>query len=193
MTDVTALVLAGGKSSRMGCDKLLLELNGLTMLEGACAFARTLTDKVLVAAGSKTHFNALPEGCRAVYDETPGLGPLGGLCAGLGAAETEYVLVFAGDMPNLSPEAAAQLYAAIGSADICLFQKDGRPEPLFALYRRRVLPAAQIALKSGQLQLAALIGSLDARILDWDTDTLFTNLNTPEDYESACRQVEPNE
>lgn len=190
MTDLTALVLAGGKSSRMGRDKMLLELNGLTMLERACAFAHTLTDRILVAAGSEAHFDALPEGCRAVYDETPGLGPLGGLCAGLHTAETDYVLVFAADMPNLSQKAAALLLDSIGDADVCLFQKNGRPEPLFALYRSRVLSAAQDALRSGQLKLTALIDSLHARILDWDADALFVNLNTPEDYESARRQVE---
>lgn len=193
MTDLTALVLAGGKSSRMGRDKMLLELNGQTMLERACAFARTLTDRVLVAAGSENHFASLPDGCRAVYDETPGLGPLGGLCAGLSRAETEYLLVFAADMPNPSPEAAARLCEAIGEADICLFQKNGRPEPLFALYRKRVLPSAKQALANGQLKLTTLIGTLNARFLDWDAETLFVNLNTPEDYESARRQVEANE
>ena len=193
MTDLTALVLAGGKSSRMGRDKMLLELNGQTMLERACAFARTLTDQVLVAAGSEAHFDTLPDGCRAVYDETPGLGPLGGLCAGLRAAQTEFVLVFAADMPNLSQEAAARLRDAIGNADVCLFQKNGRPEPLFALYRTNVLSSAQNALTGGHLKLTALIDSLNARILDWDADTLFVNLNTPEDYESTRRQVEANE
>lgn len=193
MDDVTALVLAGGKSSRMGRDKTLLALGGQTMLARACAFGRSLGCPVLVAAGSEAHFDALPGGARAVYDAAPGLGPLSGLCAGLSAMETEFALVFAADMPYLSEAAAQLLLGAIGDADVCLFQSDGHPEPLFALYRKRCLAAAAAALGAGELRLRALLRTLRTVTLDAPDGALFVNLNTPEEFESVRRQVERHE
>jgi molybdopterin-guanine dinucleotide biosynthesis protein A len=188
--EITALVLAGGKSSRMGRDKTMLPLAGQTMLTRACEFGRAVCGTVLVAVGSADHFDALPDGCVAVCDAEPGLGPLAGLCAGLAAARTEFALVYAVDMPFLSAEAVQQLADGIGSADVCLFRSHGKVEPLFALYRCGCLPTAQACLFGGVRRMRDLIERLDAVVLDAPEDTLFQNCNTPEEYEAARRQVE---
>lgn len=193
MADVTALILAGGKSSRMGQDKPLLRLGGQTMLERACAFGRALGCPVLVAGGREDHFAQLPPGCRAVPDETPGLGPLGGLCAGLAAMETELALVWAVDMPFLSERAAARLLGAIGDADACAFAPDGRVEPLFALYHRRCLAPARAQLARGEPRLRELLRAVPCTLLAPEDEALFVNLNTPAEFAQARKLVESRE
>ena len=191
--DVTALVLAGGKSSRMGRDKMTLTLSGRTMLERACAFGASLGIPVLVACGDPEHFAHLPDGARAVPDDVPGCGPLGGLCAGLGAMETEFALVWAADMPFLSAAAAERLRNAIGNADACAYALDGRPEPLVALYRRSCLAPARERLSRGELRLRGLLHEVKLVTLTPDDPALFVNLNTPAEFEQARRQVEGHE
>ena len=191
--DVTALVLAGGKSSRMGRDKTKLELSGRTMIERACAFGASLGCPVLVASGYPEHFDALPDGVRAVPDDAPGCGPLGGLCAGLSAMETEFALVWAVDMPFLSERAAERLRDAIGEADACVYLLDGKPEPMFALYRKSCLAPARERLSRGEFRLRGLLHEVSLVTLAPDDPALFVNLNTPAEFEQARRQVERHE
>ncbi len=193
MDDVTALVLAGGRSRRMGRDKTKLKLGDCTMLERACAFGRSLGCPVLVAAGRADHFASVPAGCRAVFDDVPGCGPLAGLCAGLAVLETEFALVYAADMPFLSADAAALLRAHIGTAALCLFQTEGRPEPLFGLYRRSCLTAAQQCLDEGILRLRALCARVPCVMLDAPEQRWFVNCNTPEEWEAVRKQVEADD
>lgn len=193
MAELTALILAGGKSSRMGRDKTLLRLGGQTLLERACAFGQALSAEVLVAGGDPAHFDRLPDGCRAVPDETPGLGPLGGLCAGLAAMESELALVWAADMPFLSAEAALRLRSAIGGADACAYAPDGVPEPLFALYRKSCLAPARAHLARGELRLRALLRAVECVLLAPQDASLFVNLNTPEEFARAQKLVEKHE
>ncbi len=177
----------------MGRDKTKLELGGQTMLARACAFGSSLGCPVLVACGSMAHFEALPDGVRAVPDDAPGCGPLGGLCAGLSAMETEFALVWAADMPFLSAIAAERLRGAVGDADACAYVLDGRPEPMFALYRKSCLAPARERLSRGEFRLRGLLHEVKLVTLTPDDSALFVNLNTPAEFEQARRQVERHE
>ena len=106
---VYALVLAGGRSSRMGADKALLNWGGETLLERAVRFWRESgrVERILVSVGPQAHFSAaqLPEGVQAVADLERGRGPMAGLAAAFACSDADVLCVGAVDMPNLTAEA----------------------------------------------------------------------------------------
>lgn len=186
-----ALILAGGRSRRMGSDKPLLELGGETLLERAVRFwrAREGIGAVLVAVGGEEHLPALPEGSRPVYDLYPGCGPMAGLHAAFAQSDAELVYVSAVDMPFLAAEALPPAPAG----DAAVYLKDGRPEPLFGAYRRTALPALTEALEAGQYQMTALLDRLDAEYLPLPEALrpMLQNLNTRADYLRALAGAPP--
>ena len=105
--DVSALVLAGGRATRMGgVDKRALVVGGRTIFERQCA---VLADRVAEIIVSSPH--PIP-GFRAVADAVPGQGPLAGIAAGLAVVTTPWLLVVAGDMPYLSGDLIDRLLEA---------------------------------------------------------------------------------
>ncbi len=178
--NAAALILAGGRSSRMGRDKVLLPLQGQTLLERAVDFWSALCPEVLIAAGSSEHLAELPGS--AVYDSFPGCGPLAGLEAGLSRTTQQLLFVCAVDMPYLSVPAAQLLYASIADHDIAVFHKNNRREPLFGLYRQRCLPDTRALLTAGLYKMGMLLDRLDTLVLNWTEPNLFENINTPQEY-----------
>ena len=176
-----ALILAGGRSSRMGQDKALEILDGQTMLERAVRFWQESgrVDSVLVAVGQPGHLDPLPEGVTAIPDLIAGRGPLAGIWSAFQATQAELLYVSAVDMPNLT--AAAILPEPRG--DAAVYRKEGRPEPLFGVYRRTVAPAAERLLKSGMGKMSALLDAVDTECHEVTPEQarLFDNLNTPHD------------
>ena len=108
---VYALVLAGGRSKRMGRDKALLDLAGEPLLHRAVRFWQSIPglDGVLVSVGEADHFAALPEGAASIPDLYPGCGPLAGLHAAFSLTDAEIIYVSAVDMPFLRAEALPPL------------------------------------------------------------------------------------
>lgn len=186
-----ALVLAGGQSSRMGEEKALLDWGGETLLERAVRFWRTsrLVQQVWVAVGRKDHFSRLPEGALAVPDLQPGQGPMAGIVAGFRASRADVLYVSAVDMPNLSLEAVLP----VPEHDAAVYRRNGRREPLFAVYRRSVLPAAERLLEEHCGKVGAM---LDAVTTDYYyappcLEAVFQNVNTPADLLRARAGTPP--
>lgn len=194
---VSALVLAGGKSRRLGTDKRRLRVtSGRGLLEDTIDKVAPLADEVLVAIGNDAPAFAdlgRPR-VRLVEDEQPGAGPLGGIVAGLAAARSDLVLVVACDLPRLN---VALLGALLGMAEGCDLvvprRQSGTLEMLLAVYRRTCLPSARARLARRRLRLAGLADELVAagRVVSFvEEDALraldpglasFYNLNTPDD------------
>ena len=169
----------------MGADKPLLDLAGQTLLERAAAFWQSVpgVDEILAAVGSEGHLPRLPDGVRPVYDLYPGCGPMAGIHAAFAGSDAALLYVSAVDMPDLSREALPPIPA--GDAAVCV--KDGRPEPLFGVYRRTVLPAMEAALAAGQYKLRDLLDGLDVTYvpLPEALNDSVRNLNTPADLMRA--------
>lgn len=133
----TLLILAGGSSSRMGRDKAAIPFPGPSDPPLVWRIHERLSPLSVSCLVAGPTAYGLP--CPAVGDRGP-RGPLGGLLGGLDRAETDLVMAVACDLPNCSPELAAALVGAARShpdADAVVPWRDGRPEPLFAVYRRR--------------------------------------------------------
>lgn len=186
-----ALILAGGQSRRMGSDKSLLALDGQSLLERAVAFwrAQERIGAVLVAVGSEEHLTSLPDGAEPVYDLFPGAGPMAGLHAAFSQTDAEALYVSAVDMPYLTADALLP----VPDGDAAVYTKDGRPDPLFGVYRRSCLPALTAALKRGDRRMSALLEALDTeyRELPEGLSAVLENLNTRADYLRALAGTPP--
>lgn len=187
--NITVQIMAGGKSTRMGEDKALVELNGKTLLELALERWKDFGGAVQVSVGPAERKCLAPAGVPAVVDHYAQMGPLGGLHAGLLACRTELLLLVAVDIPFVTAELAEGLAAAIGEKDACIYALDGRPQPLFGLYRKSCLPAAEKMLTEGERKMGLLLRRVDTMCLPAEDPGPFRNLNTPEELEAARKAV----
>jgi molybdopterin-guanine dinucleotide biosynthesis protein A len=193
---ITGVILAGGRSTRMGQDKASLPFGDETLLSRSIRLVGSVADQVMVVAranqGGVEPFLGLP--VPVVFDPIDDLGPLAGIAAGLGASTTELNLIVACDMPLVKPAVLRRLLALQGEADICLAVIDGQPSPLCAVYRRAVGAVAQDMLAAGERRVMTLLDRVQTkrvdaavfRDIDPNLDT-FLGCNTPEAYERALR------
>jgi len=187
---VTAAVLAGGRSLRMGVDKTMLTVDGESLLArvvevvaGVCAHTMVVTNRPEAVEDA-----GLSAGVQIHVDEVAHQGPLGGLVTALANASDDWVLAVAADMPWLSAGVVRALWAARDGARIVVPVTEKGPEPLLALYHVECLEAAREALATGRRRLVTLFGSVpvvevsveDLRAVDPDLRSL-VNVNTPED------------
>ena len=186
---VTVQIMLGGRSTRMGRDKALVELGGRTLLDRALDRWREYGAGVQLSVGNPERRAMAPKGMPAVADFYPDRGPLGGLHAGLRTCPTPLLLLTAVDCPFLTPALADGLLAAIGTADASVYTLDGRPQPLFGLYRRTCLPEAAGMLAVGENKLQLLRDRVATVYLPTADPDPFRNLNTPEELERARRSV----
>ncbi len=185
-----AIILAGGKSSRMGSDKALLEAvpGGLRLIEMVLAAVRPVTGSLIISTNQPAGYTWL--NLPLVPDNYPGLGPLAGLEAGLATSNASYNLLVACDMPYVKTEALRLLLSEMrpGIQAVVPLNQAGRPEPLCAVYSQECLPAIRRHLLSGSLKMTGWLSEVETsfvaadkfRVVDPDYSS-FKNLNTPND------------
>lgn len=196
---VTAAVLAGGRSLRMGVDKTLLALDGRALVARVCDAVDGVCERTVVVTNRPEVLDdaGLPSGVEILRDEIAYQGPLGGLATALSSASTEWVLAVAADMPHLEPAIVRALYDARNGGDVVVPVTDKGPEPLLALYRTQAcLGPAHDVLATGRRRLVALFSQVkvvevpveDLRSADPDLRSL-VNVNTPADLADAREAV----
>lgn len=186
---VTAIVLCGGRSTRMGQDKGALLFGDETMRDRVLRRVAEVADAVMVVGRIDQPGTTLPD---PIEDQ----GPLAGIAAGLGASTTELNVVVACDLPLVRPAVLRRLIDAIGDADIAVAIVDGHASVLCGVYRARVAAAAQALLDSGERRVKALLDRVttvrvDASALidiDPDLDSFFS-VDTPEKHAEALRKA----
>jgi molybdenum cofactor guanylyltransferase len=191
--DVSAFILAGGKSARMGVDKAFLRLGEQTLLARALALAGAVAEDVRIV-GERQKF--LQFG-RVVEDRYPGHGPLAGIHAALEQSATDLNLVLAVDLPFLEPAFLVYLcsQASQTGAVVTLPQAAGGWQPLCAVYRREFAEPALAALQKGQNKIDRLFARVETRAIGEEevvrmgfSPGMFRNLNTPEEFERVQRE-----
>ena len=190
---VSAIVLGGGRSIRMGRDKAALPFGPETMLARVVRAVLCVADDVVAVGGSRQR---LPHGVRVVPDPVEGLGPLAGLATGLAAVRGERALLLACDMPLVAPALLQRMLELAGDADACVPLVDGVPMTTCAAYATRVLPRAQEHLARGARSLRALLTDVSVRwvtadqLRQVDPDLLsFWDCDTPEQYGAALARA----
>ena len=193
--ELTLIVAAGGRSTRMGTDKRFLPLDGETLLahmlrKGSAAGVHSI---VLAAEGERSDLAALAEeyGAYLVTDELPAQGPAAAIAAGLAAAKTEWALVLSGDMPFYDFELVrALLPEATGDTQVVLPTISGYWQPLAALYRRDAGTAFAAAIARGDRKLGIILRELTVKELPLTVDAgIFFNVNTPASYRLALGRL----
>lgn len=182
---LTVQIMAGGKSTRMGTDKATVTLGGKTLLERAVDQWLGFGAETLLSVGAEGRKSLAPDGVRPVTDRYVQRGPLGGLHGGLTECGTEFLLLTAVDCPFVNRELAEGLLAAIGDGDACVYTLEGRPQPLFGLYRKGCLQAAEELLSAGENKMGQLLRRVNTVCVPAGDPAPFRNLNTPEELAAA--------
>jgi molybdopterin-guanine dinucleotide biosynthesis protein A len=199
--DATAIILTGGKSSRMGRPKALLPFGGEPLINHTVrALRRLFAHAVIVAAPDQ---ELPPLSVTVVRDELPFQGPVGGIYYGLKAASGEFAFVTSCDLPFLNLPLIAFLTEQISNYDVVVPSWQERLQPLHAVYRKTVTPLLEEQLERSELRpifLYKKVRTLEVsaeEIRRFDPEGLsFLNMNSPADYETALatwqqRQTEP--
>jgi len=192
----------------MGQDKAWLELGGMPLVERTARRVLPLVDELIVSTNQPDRFESLlhrlPVAAQLVTDQTPGVGPLGGIASGLSIASHDLVLVLAMDMPFV--QTGLLSYMAALAADFqAVVPKIPNArlgqlvtEPLLAFYRRSCLASITAHLKAGDRRVVSFLSEVRTRwvlpeeIARFDPDFIsFHNLNTPADWETAAVQFKP--
>jgi molybdopterin-guanine dinucleotide biosynthesis protein A len=208
MTPAAGIVLAGGRSSRMGTPKAALEWHGSTLLRRVTGLvARGVDGPVVVVRAPGQALPSLPGDVEVVEDAREGRGPLQGLAAGLAALDGRAAVAYASstDAPLLHPAFVRRVVGALDDdADVVLPRAGGFPHPLAAAYRTALLGVVQRLLAADRLRPAFLFEECRVRRLDEDAlladpalaaldpalDSVL-NLNEPADYEAARARPAP--
>ncbi len=193
---VTGLILAGGKSRRLGQDKRFLELGGRTCLERVLDVFKEIFENILVVADAAEPFKEMK--VKVVVDLIPGRAALGGLYTGLHYAPSDRVFAAACDMPGLSPPAIRVVLAHAGDGDIVIPDLDGQLQPMHAVYSKACLPVLQSLVEAQALKIQDLCARPELRVyripkaafqaVDPDLRSFF-NINTPDDLAQARKWI----
>jgi len=188
----TAIILAGGKSSRMGTNKALLTLNGKTVIEGIAESLEKTADELLIVTNTPDDYKFLH--LPMTEDKWKGMGPLAGIEAGLSASKTEHNLIVACDMPFISVDLGTYLLSCLEDYQAAVPEISGRLHPLFAAYRKDVKGAVTKALDENQLRIRHFLHSIHVKIVKNDLleslglpdeEIYFFNMNDRNEYEKA--------
>lgn len=192
INDVTGVLLAGGKSRRMGEDKRFVLVGQRTLFERSCAVLCELFEQVyvVIAEDSPSLRAAVP----VVRDLVPDCGSLGGLYTGLQRAQTQHIFLAACDMPFLNPDVIRYLVHLKDQADIVISRWASRLQPTHAVYGRDCLPVLEDMMKLHNRKIQSMIdhpalrvrviAEMEIRQIDHDGWSMF-NINTPADLDRA--------
>ena len=184
--DITAVILVGGKSRRMGMDKAFLEIDGVPMIERVLTVCREAFDRVIMVGDQAERFAAY--GLPIHGDIFPG-SALGGLYTGLLRAATPYVFAAACDLPFPSGAVARHLASRRHGFDAVVPKSADGFEPLFAVYARRCLKSMRHFLEHGNYRIYDLYRELNVRYEPMEAleclagdERALINVNTPEEF-----------
>lgn len=190
---LSAIILAGGQSSRMGQDKALIPLQGVPLLRRVCKVALQCTSEVYVVTPWPDRYqDILPDACRllqevALLGETAPHGPLVGFAQGLAQVKTDWVLLLACDLPQLQVKVLQNWATQLEKTDknvIALLPRHPKGwEPLCGFYRRQCLPMLTQFINEGGRSFQSWLAQHPVQeLMIQDTQLLF-NCNTPSDLE----------
>ena len=188
---ITAIILAGGKSERMGKDKALLEINGQPLLTRTCQIASQCARQTyVVTPWIDKYFDVVPSSCRLIKERLILDGasntPIIGLTQGMELVETGWVLLLACDLPRLSVSQVKQwsstLTTVLPTEVAYLPRNDKGWEPLCGFYRRDCLPLLEAYIHDGGSSFQTWLNRHPVRKLSVGDRTCLFNCNTPEDW-----------
>ncbi|RPH32631.1 MAG: molybdenum cofactor guanylyltransferase [Bacteroidales bacterium] len=178
----TAIILAGGKSSRMGGeDKSLLPINDEPLIQSITKQLSEHFDEVIIGANDAEKYNFL--NLRIIPDIERGKGPLMGIYSCLKASKSDVNFITACDIPVMNLSLIHSMINLSSNTDIVMpLSKENEQEPLFAVYRKRVAEKAERILQENGRRIIDLLKHSSYQYVDFDCGTWYQNLNHKEEY-----------
>ena len=185
--DMTGIILAGGKNSRMGVNKAFLEIEGKRLIDNILDVYQKIFTEIIIVTNDPLPYTDFPDTV-VVTDIYKGKGSLGGIYTGLFYAAYDYSFVAACDMPSLNKDFILYMTEQTGKHDIIVPEISEEFQALHAIYSRRCLPDIKKMILSDKLKIAGLFKETrtliitEEKIKPFNKDgRLFLNINTLED------------
>lgn len=197
--DVSAIILAGGRSRRLGRDKAIEPIGGKPLITRVIDRLSSVTQQTVVVLNDQERASQLPlpETSKTAVDLYPDGGSLGGIFTGLSAADADWGMVVACDMPFLNIELFQHMLSLRESYDAVVPMLEGRPEPTHAIYSKRCLGPIEEKLKANDLKIALFFEDVRVKFIPEDEVNRFDpqhlsffNINTQDDLDKALNLVE---
>jgi len=186
--NATAIIMAGGKSSRIGVDKSMLRIKDRPIIKYIYDQLRGTFNQILISTNEAEKYALL--GCDCVVDKIPNQGPLMGIASALEASANKLNFVVACDIPHIDIRFVRKMLAEAQAADMVIpTDGNGKHEPLFAIYKKSALKGINQVLSSGKRKISDAFGHCNVKYIKLKAKQ-FTNLNTTEDYEKFRKQYD---
>lgn len=180
--NVTGIIIAGGKSKRIGKDKAFIHYNGKRLIEHSILLMQSICKEVIISAN---HPDYKSFGLRVISDNYKSIGPLGGLEASLSYSKTKHNLVIPCDTPFVGIGVFYDILNAVNDelAIVPIIKAD-KTEPLIAYYSKETLPFIHQQIKNKNYKIQTLFEKVKTRFIEFDNHDLFKNLNSPADFKN---------
>lgn len=187
--NITGIILAGGKSSRMGEDKSFIAFQGRPLIESVIDKLSTLFKDLIIITNNSSPYKKYK--IKTYIDIIKDRGPLGGIYTGLYHSNTKYNFIVACDMPFLNISLVEYMVQRINGYDVVIAKRLGRLHPLFGIYSQNCIKFIKGKLVKDNLKIRDFFKYVKVKIITdretgkFDENGLsFVNINTPEDYRS---------
>ena len=183
--EITGIILAGGKSTRMKQDKGLVSFQGKLMVSHIIEKLESVTKKIMIITQNPAYEQF---GYPCFADSIKDSGPLGAIYTGLRYSSTQKNLVVGCDTPFFSVHILNALRASSGEEAALIAEHNGKKEPLFAIYDRHCMAHFHSCILEGKLKITDALEQLNSAVInfdeaEWITGNEYANINTPEELE----------
>jgi len=173
--DITGIILAGGKSSRMGTDKGFLMLNNKPFVQYSIDALKPLVSEIIIVSDDEAYDVF---GIKRVNDTLKNAGPVAGICSGLKASSTEYNLILSCDIPLITSKIIQKLIDNIDAiSEVIQIESNGKSMPLIAMYKKEVLDIFEAFLKNDERRLRVAIKSCKSKNIVLEKELEFSTMN----------------
>lgn len=180
---ITGIVLAGGKSSRMGKDKGILELDGKRIVKHVLDALDTVVDEIIIIANND-HYNNL--GYPVYEDIIKDCGPMGGIHTGLSFSNTMKNIVLSCDIPFITSKMISYIISESGDYEITVPKHENKLEPLCAVYSKKCADKLKELLEKKEWKMQEALQYFNTQQLRLsgakEIEKNFININTPQDF-----------
>ncbi len=193
MSNMTVIILAGGKASRFGRDKAFVKIEGIPIIKRQIKILSKAFKKIIIVTNSPDKYRL--KGVKIIQDIIPDKGPLGGLYSGLRASDSIYNFVVACDMPFLNERLVKYMIKNIKNFDVFIPKIDNKLHPLCGIYSKNCIPVIEQRLMQDRLKVSGIFSELKAKFISkkklqsFDKALLcLENINTLQDLKNINRK-----
>lgn len=180
-SNTNLIILAGGKSSRMGTDKALLKYKGKTFVQIIYDNLKYICSDVIISSNNS---EVKIEGVKTVEDEFKNIGPMGGLYTCLKHSKTDYSFVVSVDTPFISAKLLSKIASQSGGYEVTVVEENKKVHPLIGVYHKSVITLLKSEIAAEKYKIMQMIKKTKHQIIsvnDRYKNELF-NINSPDDF-----------